>query len=76
VPNKQSLKLVQVSKGQIKEVFLADGTHVWLNSDSQLSFPSNFAENNREVELSGEAYFEVTANEDFSFPGKNKKPHG
>ncbi len=65
-------KTVKVSKGQIKEIFLADGTHVWLNSDSQLSFPSNFSENNREVELSGEAYFEVTANEDSPFLVKTK----
>jgi transmembrane sensor len=65
-------KTVKVSKGQIKEIFLADGTHVWLNSDSQLSFPSEFSENNREVELSGEAYFEVTANEDSPFLVKTK----
>jgi ferric-dicitrate binding protein FerR (iron transport regulator) len=66
------LKTVQVSKGQIKEVFLADGTHVWLNSDSQISFPSNFTEDNREVELSGEAFFEVTANQDSPFLVKTK----
>ena len=65
-------KTIKVSKGQIKEIFLADGTHVWLNSDSQLSFPSGFSENNREVELSGEAYFEVTANEDSPFLVKTK----
>jgi ferric-dicitrate binding protein FerR (iron transport regulator) len=66
------LKTVKVSKGQIKEIFLADGTHVWLNSDSQLSFPSNFKKNKREVELSGEAYFEVTANENSPFLVKTK----
>jgi len=66
------LKTVSVSKGQIKEIFLADGTHVWLNSDSQLSFPSRFSENNREVELSGEAFFEVTANEDSPFLVRTK----
>ncbi len=65
-------KTVKVSMGQIKEIFLADGTHVWLNSDSQLSFPSNFSEKNREVELSGEAFFEVTANEDSPFLVKTK----
>lgn len=55
-------KTVNAGKGQIKEIFLADGTHVWLNSDSRLSFPSDFDENNREVNLQGEAFFEVTAN--------------
>ncbi|QIA08126.1 FecR family protein [Draconibacterium halophilum] len=57
------MKTVQAIKGQIKEVFLADGTHVWLNAGSELSFPSDFTEKNREISLHGEAYFEVTANE-------------
>lgn len=56
-------KTIEASKGQIKEIFLADGTHVWLNSDSRLSFPNHFSETTREVELSGEAFFEVTASE-------------
>ena len=60
-------KTIEASKGQIKEIFLADGTHVWLNSDSRLSFPTGFSENNREVELSGEAFFEVTASEEKPF---------
>jgi len=55
-------KTVEAGKGQIKEIFMADGTHVWLNSDSRLSFPSAFTENNRKVNLRGEAFFEVTAN--------------
>lgn len=38
---------------------LADGTHVWLNAQSSLSYPMVFSEQKREVELSGEAYFEV-----------------
>lgn len=57
------MKSVAATKGQQKEIFLADGTHVWLNADSKLSFPSEFTPDNREVELTGEAYFEVTANE-------------
>ena len=66
------LKRVEATKGQLKEIFLADGTHVWLNSDSELSFPSQFDANNRKVELSGEAYFEVTANEEKPFFVKTK----
>lgn len=57
------IRTVEAIKGQIKEVFLADGTHVWLNADSRLSFPSNFTNKTREIELHGEAYFEVTSNE-------------
>ncbi|WP_372949484.1 FecR family protein [Mariniphaga sp.] len=66
--NKQiEMKQVESFNGQLKEIFLADGTHVWLNSGSKLSFPSGFNAENREVELSGEAFFEVTANEEEPF---------
>lgn len=38
---------------------LADGTEVWLNAGSSLSYPSNNQQNKREVKLTGEAYFKV-----------------
>jgi ferric-dicitrate binding protein FerR (iron transport regulator) len=44
------MKQVEALNGQLKEIFLADGTHVWLNSGSKLSFPSGFNAGNREVE--------------------------
>ncbi len=40
---------------------LPDGSRVWLNAGSSLRFPVAFGSNKREVELSGEAYFEVVA---------------
>lgn len=38
---------------------LPDGTKVWLNSGSSISFPSNFDNKSRSVKLIGEAYFDV-----------------
>ena len=46
---------------------LADGTKVWLNSETVLRYPIQFADNERRVELSGEAFFEVTRNEKIPF---------
>lgn len=41
------------------QIVLIDGTKVWLNSGSSLSFPSHFEKNQRVVKVSGEVYFEV-----------------
>lgn len=43
------------------QIVLADGTKVWLNAASSLTFPTSFADKNeRLVHLTGEAYFEVS----------------
>jgi ferric-dicitrate binding protein FerR (iron transport regulator) len=49
--------------GMITQLALVDGTKVWLNSGSELQFPTRFNGEKREVRLKGEAYFEVTKNE-------------
>ncbi|MGF7232105.1 FecR family protein [Arachidicoccus sp.] len=41
---------------------LPDGTKVWLNAASSITYPTMFAANTREVSITGEAYFEVTKN--------------
>jgi len=50
----------------------SDGTQVWLNSNSELIFPTVFTSDNREIELRGEAFFEVTANEEKPFLVKTR----
>jgi transmembrane sensor len=49
------------------KVLLADGTVVTLNSSSSLRFPFSFTGNTREVEVKGEAYFEVAKNAEKPF---------
>ena len=43
-------------------VLLPDGSRVWLNADSKLTYPEQFAKYNRNVMLEGEAYFEIAEN--------------
>ncbi|MFV0397292.1 MAG: FecR family protein [Bacteroidales bacterium] len=51
--------LVSVDKGQRANVTLPDGTKVWLNSHSSLSYKSDYGSCERRVILEGEAFFEV-----------------
>ncbi|RZL17775.1 MAG: FecR family protein [Pedobacter sp.] len=46
-------------RGGTYQVTLPDGTRVWLNADSKISFPSQFTGKQRKVLMEGEAYFEV-----------------
>lgn len=58
--NQASLpQTVTVPAGQRAQITLADGTRVWLNAQSTLTYASNFGRGERNVELDGEAYFEV-----------------
>jgi len=46
---------------------LADGTKVWLNAQSSITFPTTFSGKNRTVKVTGEAYFEVAHNAEHPF---------
>jgi transmembrane sensor len=54
---------VMAENGQISKVELPDGSLVWLNAGSKLTYNNFFSAENRKVTLSGEAYFDVTKNE-------------
>jgi len=54
-------------KGQKVSITLPDGSHVKLNSESTLSYSSDFGKNDRILQLEGEAFFDVTHNEDNPF---------
>jgi transmembrane sensor len=57
------MQTISSRQGMVTQFVLADGTKVWLNSGSELQYPTRFIGNKREVKLKGEAFFEVTKNE-------------
>lgn len=61
------MNTIQTPRGGEYQVVLADGTKVWLNSASSLSYPTAFTGQDRQVELKGEAYFEVAPDKHLPF---------
>lgn len=60
--NELTAQTIEVPLGGQYQIRLTDGTKIWLNALSKLSFPTVFKDNKREVSLEGEAYFEVAEN--------------
>lgn len=58
-----SFNTLSTPPGGQYQITLPDGTVVWMNAVSSLTFPTAFTGKDRTVKLKGEAYFEVTANE-------------
>jgi transmembrane sensor len=54
--------IVAVERGQKANITLPDGSKVWLNSQSKLTYTASFNIKKRELQLDGEAYFEVAHN--------------
>ncbi len=61
IVNESNTVIVQsyVPKGEMKFIELSDGSKVWINSESYLSYPKEFESDKRIVNLTGEAFFEV-----------------
>ncbi|SEW39435.1 FecR family protein [Chitinophaga arvensicola] len=57
-----SYNTMTTPRGRKFRLRLPDGTNVWLNAASSISFPTAFTGAQRNVKLTGEAYFEVAAN--------------
>lgn len=54
-------------KGDRVNVILPDGSKVWMNADTKLSYPIDFGVRSRDIIIDGEAYFEVAKNKDLPF---------
>jgi transmembrane sensor len=58
---------VSTPRGGEYQIVLSDGTKVWLNAASSLKFPTAFKGTTRDVEITGEVYFEVAKNKNMPF---------
>ncbi|UGU16653.1 DUF4974 domain-containing protein [Sinomicrobium kalidii] len=66
--NKMAYNTLKVPYGKRFDVVLSDGTTAYLNAGTTLKYPESFSsEGNREVFLTGEAFFEVTENKEHPF---------
>jgi transmembrane sensor len=68
-----SYNKIETPKGGQYQINLPDGTKVWLNAASSLKFPTAFEGKERFVELTGEAYFEVSPNKLMPFKVQTEK---
>lgn len=66
-----AISKVIVPSGKEFNIILSDGTKVWLNASSSLSFSNIFDSDERVVEIDGEGYFEVTHDPNRPFIVKN-----
>lgn len=58
---------ISTARGNQYMLILSDGTKVWLNAASSMRFPTAFKGNERKVEITGEAYFEIAKNPSMPF---------
>lgn len=58
---------ITTPKGRQFNIVLADGSKVWLNAASSITFPTAFVGKERKVTITGEAYFEVAHNAEMPF---------
>jgi len=66
-PARVAYNTASTPRGGEYHIVLADGTNVWLNAASSITFPTTFSGNDRTVAIKGEVYFEVSHNPDKPF---------
>lgn len=65
--------VVEVPMGARTKLYLPDGTLVWLNAGSKITYSQGFGVENRNLALEGEGYFEVKRNENVPFEIRTKE---
>ncbi len=70
-PGKILYNTMTTPNGRQYQLELSDGTKVWLDAGSSITYPTIFSSNERKVEITGEVYFEVKT---LFVDGKNKMP--
>jgi transmembrane sensor len=58
---------ISTPRGGKFKIELSDGSIVWLNAGSSIHFPTTFAGETRQVEMTGEAYFDISKNKEKPF---------
>lgn len=54
------MRTIIVPAGKTVDLILSDSTHIWINENSSLTYPTHFGKDTRKVRLDGEAYFKVS----------------
>lgn len=63
----QEMITLASAPGMVTKVVLPDGSEVWLNAKSELTYPQRFTGKERTVQVSGEAYFKVVSDKNHRF---------
>ncbi len=66
-PDKVMMNTMSTPRGGQYRLTLPDGTTVWLNAESSITFPAAFTGNDRKVKVTGEVYMEVVKNAKMPF---------
>jgi len=73
VPGSSEIVEYVAPYGSKTNLKLVDGSLIWLNAGTTLKYDQEFGRENRDIELNGEAYFEVAKNKKLPFIVKTKK---